>query len=378
MAETVPETMPAEHVCIIGDGPAANACALHLVQHPDFTGQLVQVCAPAYSGEAIGETLPPGATPLLAQLGLQHLLHAAHLDCPGSLSLWGSDTPGYNDFFYTPIGQGFHLDRALFNQQLSQASATAGVERLEQCEFKAIAQIGGAWQLSLNNNEGDFTLQTHMVIDATGARSRVAKAMGVARNQFDKLVALCAFFPIDNASDKLATTLISAAAEGWWYAARLPNDRGLICLNTDATNLKLLQLNHPDKWWKFLEATPWLLQSCEQQWQQTLTKPTELLLRPVPSAILSQVANTQWLAIGDAAASYDSVTSAGIIKALSQGIAAADAIATYHRTTDASSLSNYQAQVFSEFNQYMQLHQQLYRSETRFAQEGFWQRRLRA
>lgn len=72
--------------------------------------------------------------------------------------------------------------------------------------------------------------------------------------------------------------------------------------------------------------------------------------KPMPSAILSAVVGEDWLAVGDAASSYDAMSSAGITKALMHGQIAGRVLATYLRDADTSALAAYQDRVFQDFN----------------------------
>jgi hypothetical protein len=69
------------------------------------------------------------------------------------------------------------------------------------------------------------------------------------------------------------------------------------------------------------------------------------------------------------------MTSAGITKALQQGLAAGIAISQLFCENNNSGLKQYQKDIFSTFNEYLRLHQTLYHSEQRFSDSEFWQRR---
>ena len=95
-----------------------------------------------------------------------------------------------------------------------------------------------------------------------------------------------------------------------------------------------------------------------------------------PSAILSRVVGARWLAVGDAASAYDPVAAQGIVKALCDGEAAADAIAGFFAGAGEAPLLEYQDGVFARFTDYLRLRQHLYGLERRWPQAPFWQNRL--
>ena len=89
---------------------------------------------------------------------------------------------------------------------------------------------------------------------------------------------------------------------------------------------------------------------------------TNIYCSVAPSAILSKVIGENWLAVGDAASSYDSISSAGITKALQQGLQAGQALAKYYNDDVFDDLLSYEDSVFSAFNQYARRRDTLYHS----------------
>ena len=371
-------------IYVIGDGPAGSATALSLAKrlssatdtNKDFS--IVQVSAATKAGHCVGETVPPAATEYLRELGLGDCLNDQdHVLCPGSISVWGSNEPGYNDFFYTPVGNGFHLNRKLFNQQLYSAAKAAGVTQLNDTKLTGVVaqQDGLLLQLTDQLSKRTNAVLADFVVDATGIQASVARALNVARNQFDSVISAGAVFSLPVPSDKPAYTLVSATEHGWWYGTQLPNQQALISFCTDSQNLKELKLTRPENWYAQLRQDKWFYEQCVAQFGNEIMQPESVFLRAAPSAILSNVAGSRWLAVGDAAASYDSMTSAGITKALQQASMAGEAISNLLLNQDTKSYATYTENVFDAFNQYLRLHQQFYSSEQRFQSHGFWRRR---
>jgi len=109
--------------------------------------------------------------------------------------------------------------------------------------------------------------------------------------------------------------------------------------------------------------------------QAALADGHNLTLALAPSAILSRVVGERWLAVGDAACAYDPLSAQGIVKALCDGEAAADAIAGVLAGAGEAPLLAYQDGVFARFRDYLRLRRQLYRIERRWLQAPFWQNR---
>lgn len=377
--------MKAKQIVIVGDGPAGSAAALSLMQHLRSSTtemsnvNVVQVCAPASSQHAVGETIPPAATEWLGRLGVSHLLQdESHLECPGSVSQWGSDRPGFNDFFFTPVGRGYHLNRKRFNHQLSEAVVSAGVEQLLDTKLSSVRAQSDGMVLSLQTSDGAQDIHADFVIDATGIQAKVARSLNVVRNQYDSVISACVLIDLpEKMSFPAAHTIVSAVDHGWWYACRLPDNKALVSFCTDKETLKQQQLGIKKTWQTHFNDSGWFHQECLTQFGSQLTRSSDVLLRVAPSAILSCVVGDDWLAVGDAASSYDSMTSAGITKSLQQGWQAGGALSQWCESQDRRGLMDYQDAIFQEFNHYLRMHQQLYHAEQRFQNQAFWARRQR-
>ncbi|CAG8797477.1 1476_t:CDS:2, partial [Dentiscutata erythropus] len=69
----------------------------------------------------VGESLPVKAKPVLQSLGVLEKVNNAlfkHLFCYGNNSAWGSNNLNGTDSIFNPYGNGFHLDRSLFEETL--------------------------------------------------------------------------------------------------------------------------------------------------------------------------------------------------------------------------------------------------------------------
>ncbi|MEA3277439.1 MAG: tryptophan 7-halogenase [Pseudomonadota bacterium] len=366
-----------KRVLIIGGGPAACASALALLQSgPDPELDVNMVFSGPRAGQPdVGETIPPAATPVLRELGLNGLLQQdPHLICPGSLSVWGDDKPGHNDFLLRPVGCGFHLDRSAFDARLRHHAAGLGCRLESGWRLRKVESRSRGHRLAFHDGQNLQWEQADFVIDASGIGAAFARRIGIARNLVDEVIALCALLPA-KAQTRPAHTLIQAVEKGWWYAGRLPGDRAIVSLTTDTETSKASALSTPKAWHRALQETRWFSRQCRHHFGTDTPRPAAIHPKPMPSAILSAVVGEDWLAVGDAASSYDAMSSAGITKALMHGQIAGRALATYLRDADTSALAAYQDRVFQDFNTYLGLHQQHYRAERRFPHSRFWQRR---
>ena len=297
-------------VVVVGGGPAGAAAAVTV----RWRGASVALVAggPARGGRP-GEGLPPAGEGVVAEVfGPGAFWPERHRPSYGNRSAWGSDRVDESDFMLHPLGHGWHLDRTAFDRDLLSAARELGVRVLDRTRVRRAARRGGVWTLEL---DGAAVAPGRVVVDATGRTAAVARAQGAHRRRVDRLVAVVWQLAGAGARDRDATTLVEASAEGWWYTAPVPRGRRFAAFLTDAD----------------------LLPSRAGRWDAVTPSPHVRAalhgLRPVAPpratdasvAHLDRVAGPGWLATGDAAASFDPLSSQGIVTALVLGRAAGEA-----------------------------------------------------
>jgi flavin-dependent dehydrogenase len=134
-------------------------------------------------------------------------------------------------------------------------------------------------------------------------------------------------------------TMLEAVEYGWWYAARLPDDRLTVALASDPAIIKQAALHTPERWLARLQQTQHLARAiigCD-------FGAAGLVVRVAPSFVLDSAVGDGWLAVGDAAAAYDPIASQGIYKAMLDGLQAAEVIVAW-LGGDTGALDAYQAE----------------------------------
>jgi flavin-dependent dehydrogenase len=92
------------------------------------------------------------------------------------------------------------------------------------------------------------------------------------------------------------------------------------------------------------------------------------------SSRLDAVAGDGWVAVGDAVAAFDPLSSYGISSAMGSGFYAASAIVD-HLSGSRDALPTYQKLIDDAYTQYLLMHYDYYSLEQRWPEELFWQRR---
>jgi flavin-dependent dehydrogenase len=366
-----PDLADAFDVVVLGGGPAGCATALSLARHGVAKVLVVEACG--YDAIRVGESIPPDTRLLLLELGIwEPFLAEAHESCFGSCSSWGDDALGYNDFLFNPLGHGWHLDRRRFDAFLAQMAAEHGVEVCTGTRFIDGEPLGDAgFRLRLAGQEGTaYDVRAGFVVDAMGQRSGFARRVGVRRRYLDRLICVYGFFELTAADGFSKLTMLEAVEYGWWYAARLPDGLLTAAVASDPETVKHDGLHRRDTWLARLRQTRHLAEHFESC-RFVEDKP---LVWPAPSFLLDRVAGQCWLAVGDAAAAYDPISSQGIYKALSDGLLAAPVIAA-RLGGRKDELGDYQASVASRFDDYLENRNFFYGLERRWPASSFWCRR---
>lgn len=363
-------------VVILGGGPAGAAAAISLRRHaPGLSVALVE--RSVYDTPRVGETLPPTAQAVLEQLGVWEafLAEGQHVAAYGTRSAWGSDELYENEFIYHPAGRGWHLDRTRFDCLLARLAAERGVTTYSGHKFSnSRPNVGEGWRLSVETEQGsEVVIKASFVIDATGRRAAFAGQRGARRVQLDRLLGVSVTFGACGGEILADTyTLVEAFEEGWWYSALLPANKLVVFCMSDADIVKGSGLNSLDGWLGLLGRAG-----------HTTERVRGLSPLGVPSIhaahtqCLERVTGEGWLAVGDAATTFDPLSSQGILKSLRSGVLASYAVADYFRGSS-SGLKKYAALTGREFKDYLEARADFYGRERRWAEAPFWRRRSRA
>jgi flavin-dependent dehydrogenase len=360
-------------IAVLGGGPAGAAAAIALRQR---TGRSVALLErSSYDEPRIGETLPPDGQSLLVRLGLwEAFLSQNHLRSGGTCSSWGSATLGYNDSLFSPWGTGWHLDRLRFDRMLADQAVRHGVTLCTGAELSHAERLADGGHRLHVKRAGDGrteSLRALFVVDATGRRAAFAKAQGARRITVDRTFALYGFYRLREGRSFDSYVLVEAAEEGFWYSARVPGDRVVVGLLGDADSLRGLKPT-AEPWLAMLERAPRTrarLAACEFTEEPLVSLPADV-------SRLDRMHGDDWIAVGDAACSFDPLSSQGIAKALRTAWLAAGAVHG-HFQGEPGALQGYEETLQRQFQAHLVTRDGYYRMERRWPTAPFWIHRER-
>ena len=354
-------------IAIVGRGIAGSAAALTLAG----SGLSVTAIAPAVAPRmAVGDSLAPAANALLRALGLDEAFAAGpHRSANATYAAWGTDLLAERNAIVHTEGPGHVIDRAAFEQMLSDAVSRTPTTRLNNAVSDA-ARDGDGVALTLADGG---RLYARFVLDCSGRRAIVARRLATRRRRADRLTAAYAFLSQhDTNIEPTPATMIEAAPEGWWYAALLPDRRISLALFSDPDRLPRGISRDAVLWRERIDATHYVRRWLDSAGFSADAPPH---LTSAGTAWLEPAVGDAWAAAGDAAVSFDPLSSHGITSALWAGQRAAHAARTALQG-DGAPLARYAATIEHAVQNFLMQRRAVYAQERRFADHPFWRRRI--
>jgi flavin-dependent dehydrogenase len=359
-------------VLIVGGGPAGASTALSLLTYSDLKVTIVEYSA--FDAVRVGEQVSPSLFELLEYLKIQKSDFEDDSLVKGyaNIAAWGSDRLSTRNSIFSTQEESYQLDRESFDLLLLQQAAQRGADIFPNTKCTHFRQTENKeWEIDLlHQSKGAFSITAKFLVDATGRQSNICRKLGIPSTRHDELVAIGAFLQFENTSTLQQDILLETVPEGWWYCATLPNEKMTLTLFTDADIAKTQQLNKKENWNRLLANTlfvknkvhgsisygnPWVKNAFSQYTNTTLSR--------------------NFIAVGDAAASFDPISSMGIGFAVSSACHAAKAVIDYSNGHQ-NAIHQYQQNIEKIFTNYLSIKSQFYAKERRWPLELFWQRRM--
>jgi flavin-dependent dehydrogenase len=224
--------------------------------------------------------------------------------------------------------------------------------------------------VSLATVAGQVCISARFLIDAGGRAAPLARQLGARRHRHDRLA--CGWLH-GRSSGQYGLTFVEAVEDGWWYSAPLPNDRRVLAFHTDADLASAATARDRDAMLRHATSAPHLR---ELLCSVAFTPDQHSGFTAAHSAHLTPCTGEGWLATGDAALSFDPLSSQGLFNALYTGLAAAET-AESHLSNAANALPDYARTIADIRTSYAERLAFWYGTETRWRDHPFWRGRLK-
>lgn len=220
----------------------------------------------------------------------------------------------------------------------------------------------------LAKNDGIKIVLGKILVDATGRNRAVLQKLKVDSTIYDELVALSCHIPKIKHPKLTHEVYVESFKEGWGIVSALNETENICSIFTHKGHEILPKLKDASQWKSVLAETVYL--------KDFLTENTAVKIKGgnANSSVAKQIAGTNWLALGDAAMSFDPLSSHGITNTLYTSVKAAEAIEKKLLEADVEAFPEYDATMKTIFQQYLQSKNQLYQQETRWKDAVFWKR----
>ncbi len=350
-------------ILVVGGGPAGVSAAIASAR----TGARVTLFERARRQYVKpGEILEPTIKYPLRELGLwDRFQELGSLPVAGNLSIWDDAEPVEACGMLNPHGHGHLVDRGRMESWLIEEARRAGVRVLtgeRRIEARDPPSRVVAWL------EGGRRVEARpaLVIEATG-RARVVIGDG-RRRRIDSLIALLAYVADDPRQARDQRIYIEAMQDGWWYSAPLPGNATVFALLTDADLVPGGAESREAFFRSRFAAT-----RITRERRPSIPHTCRLRTHPANSARRTAISGSWWVAIGDAAATYDPLSGFGVTGALTKGTALARLIANSPTLSDA--ISAYEAAEEAAYSDYLHDRRRTYARVARWSKDPFWTRR---
>lgn len=352
-------------VIIVGGGVAGTSLA-YLLSHHNINVILLDKNSRQASVQ-LGESLPPSAIPMLERLGLSSFFQTGdHFKSWGYQSVWGGSNMIKHSFDHFPDKYGWKLDKAAFVQDLLEKSKV----RVINCEqVKQVVELENGMKLVITD-EGDqeIDLTSKWAVDATGRKSLLTKKLGGERFHSDELVAYCCNLNQEESLEKEYPVLIESFVKGWGIVSKLNNNKNSLTIFTSPRSGLGNQCKKLTGWESLLKETNYI--------KKFLTEEDAAVFSTTAGSSIAVNMNGKcWVAIGDAAMSFDPLSSHGVTTAL---YAAEQISKLILNGVNAGKEIDFRSYVFnmrSIYQSYLKERKRIYGLEKRWKDSVFWSSR---
>ncbi|GAA1407899.1 NAD(P)/FAD-dependent oxidoreductase [Oerskovia paurometabola] len=170
-------------VVVVGASLAGCATAIHFSKMGHRVAVVEKrVTAVEHYKQLCTHFIQPHAAPLLAPLGLEHLLDPARSVMTRGLFVTpgGTIDASYGD---DPSARALNLERRVLDPAIREAARRQGVRFFDRTSVEALERDGTDWLLGVRTVHGSRRVRARLVVAADGRRSRLAGLLGNTTEQ---------------------------------------------------------------------------------------------------------------------------------------------------------------------------------------------------
>ena len=306
---------PSSHrdALVIGAGPAGCAAAVVLARN----GMRVCLIDDGRRTSWPGETLPAGSTPVIVDVFGEDVL-ATHDRAYAVRAAWETEELHVTDALTHPFGEGWLLDRRVFDAQARRAAIDAGATIVDG-HASIVRDDDVGWVA----HAGDATEHGRLLVDATGRSASIARRIGARQEQGSQLLACIVVAP--ERGDPVHATTVESVPEGWWYSTPTPDGGRVLALVSDV-DLVPRGAGRIEWWLRSLRGTHHLRMLLAHGSPIDDALARSMRVSQAGTGWLAEPRGPGWIAVGDAAAHFDPLSSQGLLTGILMGARAGQAI----------------------------------------------------
>lgn len=203
------------------------------------------------------------------------------------------------------------IDHAGLDRRLAQEAQAQGAVLRLHSKIRKPERDGERWKVVVESEGHTETVQADFLVDATGRASSLAKHFGAARIRQSGQIAVVGFLGCPPEHDVPHQMVLETTPNGWWYAAPICAGSAVAVFITDND----LDKGQPEEaWQKAFDSSQHV--KARFGGHQLTEKPRRV---SADSSLLLPSYGEGWMAVGDAASSFDPLSIYGIGRALLHG-----------------------------------------------------------
>ena len=344
-----PETYLKTNVLIVGKG--VSGLILAYLLHKKGINYTLLERETNTTSPILAETIPPSTLSLLHDIQLLSLFENCASRTYGYQSKWHTSTISDENFFkHAPYKYGLKLNK---RKVITNLEKELTIKPIPYNQLLNIDQNGKDVITSIKSNHRIQFIKSNLIIDATGRNRAIGKKLGVSTKTYDENLAFICYVPKVGPHLKYGF-FTETFKDGWGTVSNLNETTRIITLYTFKKSSLHQKLNSFSNWHSILSNTV-ILKYCLPQ-----NGDFKIIGNQANSSKTNQIVNNKFLAIGDAAISFDPISSHGISNAIFCANLAVKTIDSFLNDKNSITLQKYEDTLTSVFNEYLKQKEKLY------------------